>query len=591
MQAQQVLGSGIEKLPPFQDKQMDSYMNEILVQMDAFHADSSIFIIDKALHYIDKDKDLEEYYYLLSYRAEVLYYEGLFNEAMKDLDRCASLAQTLEDSLLVANVYNLKGLLHENIQDSHKALDFLREAEKFFPAIPAARYPTSELHHIYGNMGSYMTSVGKLDSAEMHLNKSLELAKSSEAARAVAVAYWSLGELELKKRNALKSLKYFQESYKGAKQASDHDIGLDALVGLAQAGLAANSRDLAIAYLDSADFLLAQYGNGIGMVTQRDYFRNASEIYKKIGVLEKSIGSLNSWHNIDSLITMRNLQSALNTQAALLRSDADLEMERLRLQETALTLERVEYSRRVLILGIIFGLLFLAVVFRSIRNKSKNEKLLADAELLRLKQERQIAELTIREQVGRDMHDDLGAGLSALKLRTEMSLRAEKDPTRIEMMKSLSETAGELIESMRQIIWSMSEDQSSVEDLVVYTSNYGRTYLAEHDILFRYEQSENWPTQELSSEQRRNVFLIMKEAFHNIVKHAEARSVTLEITWKDGLSIVLKDDGKGMSVSECMKQGNGIRNIKKRVNEMKGTIIWEQDNGTTLKFKLPVLTN
>jgi signal transduction histidine kinase len=551
----------------------------------------SIQIIDEALHYIDKDKDLEEHYYLLSYRAEVLYYEGLFNEAMRDLDLCDGIARQLEDSLLVANVLNLKGLLHENIQDSRKAMVFLRQAEKYFPAHPAARYPTSELHHIYGNMGSYMTNIGSLDSAEVNLDRSLALAISAGAARAIAVAYWSLGELELKKGDAGTARSRFERSYQESEKALDHDIGLDALVGAAQAAMTVGDRQAASAYLKKADAHLQAFRDGIGMVTQPDFFRNASQIYREMGALDQSISVLGQWHHIDSLISKRNIESALSTQAALLRSDADLAMERLQLQETALSLERVEFSRKVLLFGTIFGFIFLSFVYFSLRNKRKNEKLLADAELLRLRQERMIAELTIREQVGRDMHDDLGAGLSALKLKTEMAMRVEKDALHFNQMKGLSITAGELIESMRQIIWSMSEDQSSVEDLVVYASNYGRTYLADHGVSLTYGHSQSWPPLELSSAQRRNVFLILKEAFHNIVKHAEADHVILEIQWKNGLSMVIKDNGKGIPSADSITNGNGLRNMKKRTEEMKGTLEWDGSEGTVIRLWIPLTTN
>ena len=111
------------------------------------------------------------------------------------------------------------------------------------------------------------------------------------------------------------------------------------------------------------------------------------------------------------------------------------------------------------------------------RSRHRGKERLAELEVLRLQQERTIAELRIREEVGRDMHDDLGAGLSALKLKSEMALRKEQDPEKRELLSSLATTAGELIGNMRQIIWTMNADQGTLEDLVVYIGNYARTYL------------------------------------------------------------------------------------------------------------------
>ncbi|MBP7514568.1 MAG: hypothetical protein KA791_08480, partial [Flavobacteriales bacterium] len=80
--------------------------------------------------------------------------------------------------------------------------------------------------------------------------------------------------------------------------------------------------------------------------------------------------------------------------------------------------------------------------------------------------EREQAVLSERMRIAGDMHDDLGAGLSALKLRSEMALRVEKDPLKREQLGALASTAGDLIGSMRQIIWTMNTDQSSLADLV-----------------------------------------------------------------------------------------------------------------------------
>ncbi len=116
LSSQQTISSSISKKPNFDNEEMHDFMQKILYQMDAFCADSAIMFINSALQLVDDHKDLEEEYYLLSYRAEVLYYEGLFNEAINDLDKCLLIALDLNDSLLISNVYNLKGLLHENIQ-------------------------------------------------------------------------------------------------------------------------------------------------------------------------------------------------------------------------------------------------------------------------------------------------------------------------------------------------------------------------------------------------------------------------------------------------------------------------------------------
>ncbi|MBK7947015.1 MAG: hypothetical protein IPJ85_17655 [Flavobacteriales bacterium] len=89
---------GMRELQPFDDAQLHQRMLRILRQMDAFHGDSAIVLINAALLNIDISQQKEAAHYLLAYRAEVLYYEGLFNEAMRDLDEAERLAHQLADS-------------------------------------------------------------------------------------------------------------------------------------------------------------------------------------------------------------------------------------------------------------------------------------------------------------------------------------------------------------------------------------------------------------------------------------------------------------------------------------------------------------
>ncbi len=202
--------------------------------------------------------------------------------------------------------------------------------------------------------------------------------------------------------------------------------------------------------------------------------------------------------------------------------------------------------------------------------------------------QREQAILHERVRIAGDMHDDLGAGLSALKLRSEMALRVEKDPAKREQLGSLANTAGDLIGSMRQIIWTMNADQTSVEDLVVYTTNYARTYCEQNGLSITVEATGPWPQAQLSSEQRRNIFLVVKEALHNIVKHAHATSVGLRLRWSNGLHVELSDNGVGLPKGTEDAVGNGLRNMRKRITSLDGTISMIGENGTCLRFQVPV---
>ncbi|MEZ4739734.1 MAG: tetratricopeptide repeat protein [Flavobacteriales bacterium] len=566
----------------------------ILKHMDGFNADSSMHWISKALSHIQGTDQPEALYYLLSYRAEVLYYEGLFNEAMIDLDRCMPLATQMGDSLLIANIYNLKGLLHENIQDSKDALTYMRSALTWFPASPAARYPVSELHHIHGNLGSYLMLQGQLDSAGFHLQRSLELARNAHAGRARAVAHWSLGGLALKQERPDSAAACYERTIEVARTTGDHDIMLDGIVGLAEAHAVQGQKALALRDLDLGDMHIREHPDAIGLVTRRNFAKRSSLVRRMVGDAEGALAAIAAWHHMDSAITKRNTLTALRTQAELLRSDRDLALERVELERVAEDLQRVRMTRSIIIgSGSLILLALGGLVVVNARRRRK-ERELARSEVKRLQQEAMIAELRLREEVGRDMHDDLGAGLSVLKLKSEMALRRTQDPDQRALLRSLASTSGELIGSMRQIIWAMTPDQGSVEDLVVYIGNYARNYLDENGLRTIVEASGPWPDQELSTADRRNIFLVVKEALHNIVKHAQASTVQLTFLWDRGLHVRVADDGSGLPRNAHLGIGNGLRNMQKRVEMVGGTIKFEPgpvDRGTHMIAHFTLTTN
>ncbi len=598
--AQQHLGHTISQLAPFDDHRLNNKIGRILLHMDAFSADSSMRLIGEALQHIDLEKDKEAYYYLLCFRAEVLYYEGLFHEGIRDLDHCEELAIALDDSMLMANVFNLKGLLHENIQDSRMALPHLRKALAWFPRHAAARYPASELHHIHGNIGSYLTQLGELDSASYHLQQSLMLAKASHAKRAVAVAWWSLGNLALRQDLADSALVCYGRAAEEADLASDHDIAVDALVGKAGAFAALGDERSVDQAISHAIEHLEKHADGIGLVTQRNAHRLLAKVSEQMGRPDMALVHMGRWFRIDSMITARNIHSALQVQGDLLRSDADLAIERLERERVDLELERVRNSRTWIIAGSLIVLLIFLGNYASLRSRQRARQRVAQLEMLRIQQEATIAELRIREEIGRDMHDDLGAGLSALKLRSEMALRKESDTGKRLLLEQLATTAGELIVNMRQMIWTMNDDQSSLADLVAYIGNYARTYLDDNGIRIELAAPEQVPEVMLSAQQRRNLLLVVKEALHNIVKHANATAVVIAIDTSVQLTISIMDNGKGLPHDAQQGIGNGLRNMARRMQGMGGSFHAESGRtqgprstftGTRLQFHLPLPAN
>ena len=93
-------------------------------------------------------------------------------------------------------------------------------------------------------------------------------------------------------------------------------------------------------------------------------------------------------------------------------------------------------------------------------------------------------------------------------------------------------------------------------------------------------------------DQRRNIFLVVKEALHNTVKHAGAHAVRLSVDLREGLQVTVEDDGVGLPKHAQESEGNGLRNMRKRITALGGELEMSRgpDGGTVIRFRVPLNT-
>jgi signal transduction histidine kinase/ligand-binding sensor domain-containing protein len=194
-----------------------------------------------------------------------------------------------------------------------------------------------------------------------------------------------------------------------------------------------------------------------------------------------------------------------------------------------------------------------------------------------------------RTRIAVDMHDDLGAGLSTIRFLSEKVKRnVFSEVTRGDIEK-MQTTSNELIDKMNEIIWAMSEKNDSLEDLVLYMRSYSMEYCEENNLDCTIQLPENIPPVFVSGEMRRNIFLTVKESLHNIVKHACANKVVIQIEVSAGLDISIHDDGRGFKEHQVREMGNGLRNMRQRIESTGGSMNIQNEQGVRVNLKIPLL--
>ncbi|MEO8404295.1 MAG: ATP-binding protein [Chitinophagaceae bacterium] len=194
-----------------------------------------------------------------------------------------------------------------------------------------------------------------------------------------------------------------------------------------------------------------------------------------------------------------------------------------------------------------------------------------------------------RTRIASDMHDDLGAGLSTIKFLSEKLGQSTANETDRTDADRIANNSNELVQKMNEIIWAMNEKNDTLEDLLFYTRSYASEYCEENGLECETSLSANISKQFVSGEIRRNVFLTVKESLHNIVKHAEATQVKIDFETEQDLTVTISDNGKGMAVlNEEESGGNGLRNMQRRIESIKGSFRIVNANGITITVKVPL---
>ena len=190
--------------------------------------------------------------------------------------------------------------------------------------------------------------------------------------------------------------------------------------------------------------------------------------------------------------------------------------------------------------------------------------------------EKQRALETIRNSIASDLHDDLGSGLSTIRVLSEMAKKDIQQPEKKNQIERIAQQANDLIERMATIIWAMNTENDTVESLINYLQNHTTEFLEALDVSCSFSIPVLPPSvlnQIILGETRRQVFFAVKEILNNIVKHAEATEVKTTITFSDNtFEIRIADNGKGFDTTTPKngKGGNGLKNICERLKAIGG---------------------
>ncbi len=172
----------------------------------------------------------------------------------------------------------------------------------------------------------------------------------------------------------------------------------------------------------------------------------------------------------------------------------------------------------------------------------------------------------IRNQIAADLHDEVGSNLNSIAIFVEL-LRKKAPAELNDILDKIKNNSTESVQLMQDTVWAIQSKNDGFQTLVDKIKSNAATMLSGKNISLSFDNQIDSSKINLTMGQRKNVYLIVKEALNNIVKHSNATKVSVELRMmNDKLNILIADNGRGFDTSDIF-EGNGLNNYKLRSRE------------------------
>lgn len=317
-------------------------------------------------------------------------------------------------------------------------------------------------------------------------------------------------------------------------------------------------------------------------VVVKDCYKSISELLFDMGKAQPAYMHLLTAYRLrDTLEPISFARQLAEMDARYKAEKKEIEIKQLKQQGVINELKVQQQHNRLQVQGYLLALLVVVIVasvsityFR--RSKRRLEEQIRKESLVRETEERE------RMRISKDIHDELGSGLSKILYLSEWG--------QIEGAQAhITETARGLIGNMKDLVWAMNPENTTLGSLAARIREYSSEYMEDMPLALEIDIPHALPEMAISKEATRNLFMIVKESLQNIVKYAGAHHVLIRIVVDENFHLYIQDDGCGFDLQQH-KQGNGLRNIRVRAQALRAQVSIDAapGKGTKIALVLPL---
>lgn len=544
---------------------------------------------------------------------------GEFSEALPMQEKVLKINKELNDQEGIADAYNEIGLSHYYLGNNPEALKNYLASVRINETLRNIRATAGN----YMNIANVYTTTENYEEALKYHSMALKSFQEAGFMRGVGMSYNNIGGVYTKQKDLKNALRNYEESRK-IKEELGEKRGLANVYGnIANTYNDINELDEALKNYKASMTIQEEIGDknglcnsylGIGKIYEKEKkFQEALNSSNKALALAVETGNLNALNDCNLTLSriyanMGNYKKAyeyenayLTTYDSLFSDENSRKLTQMQMQyefdkKEAATkaeqdkknaLSKAEISRQKIIRNFsIAGVIVIIAVGGFIFYNFRKRKALESMQTLSNE----------RLRISRELHDDIGSTLGSIAVYSDVAKnRSMKNQNPAEVLSKIGTASRELIEKMSDIVWSLNPDNETFEQLQNRMQAFAAMILTPNDISFEFRNTGEIKSLKLSNEKRKNLFLIYKEAVHNIVKYAECKTVLFTFSRSgNNLNFLIKDDGKGFDMPAFTEgraeayNGNGLRNMKSRASDINATlhIISAINEGTSIELKL-----
>ena len=489
-------------------------------------------------------------YFLTTRQAEVYYYNNLQQLGLQESKRAITIATALKDSILLADAYNFTGLFYTNMDKMDRAIPIFKKgiAVSKNPPYPNKYINLTRRYHLYGNISEAFEKINQHDSAIFYGRLSLSGAQQQNIIRGMSSAAMNLASSFLKKGAIDSAIVYFNLAKTTAHKNDDAYLELYCNGSLAICASRQQRKQDALQFIEEGFALMIRHPQ-LSSYYVLDFLDRAAIIFKQYGQFERLAHTFEQRSALQEVTHRKN-----NIQyQTILMTGVKNETRILNLEIAEARKDKVLATTRLYVVAL--AILLLIAGFIAYRYYALQRLRLAH----------------VRNKISQDLHDEVGATLSGIALYSYIAKQQNQQQSNEQVAQSLDiidKNAIDMVKKLSDIVWAVNPVHDNMEGLMSRLEEYAVEMASAKDIRVTVDKKEHIKQVKLSMEQRKNIYLILKEAINNAIKYSNCTHIfiTSDLQNKQ-LSLYVTDDGQGFETQNAHK-GNGLTNMSQRAHEM-----------------------